>query len=411
MWTVVAIKEKTLETNEKYKKKLYIKDMGDSTTLIIYPPKLAKEYVTEEISIILNAIEGKVKQVKELVASQQSPLQTPSSSSNGVTYRSVLYIDGEVRTLNAVRETMDRHESNTDPDRVYEINEDSDSSEGNDHVDTVVQDIGNRTPTNLTVIKLPAATSMMTQPNDVMKRFVILKQRLKQKMNEPDSSTEHHTKPACYEHIVASLRSHHIFSVEDRKTICLIIEYAQETLYKAYIPTTVKSGWEKTGIYPLDMNVMLGHWPAYLLTENKRKVELHEAFDLLAGDLQMNDHGYLTEEELYYRLNTFMTPEEFSVNMGDHNRKPLNEKLLNVQRCVILNNERFRSHEKNRVIRKNEEAAAKQKVKNEKFLNAERKKTENAMKKVAKEEAKAAAAAKREAKATNEMRMKEDKEN
>ena len=208
-----------------------------------------------------------------------------------------------------------------------------DSSEGNDHFDVGVKklEIGHpdiRTPENLTVIKLPAATLMMTQPNDVMKSFVILKLYLKQKMNESDAMTDKHMKPLLYENIVDSLRRNQIFSAEDRKTISLLIEYVPDALYKAYIPTTVRSGCEKTGIYPLDMNVMLGHWPAYLLIENERKVELHQAFDLLADDLRMNDHGYLTEEELYYRLNAFVTPEEFSVNMGTHNRKSLNEKPL-----------------------------------------------------------------------------------
>ena len=94
--------------------------MGDSTTLIVYPPNLAKEYIAKKVSIILKAIEDKVKQVKDLV-SQQSPLKTPSSSSDIVNYRSVLFIDGEIRTLNAVKEIMEPHESNTDPDRLTTI--------------------------------------------------------------------------------------------------------------------------------------------------------------------------------------------------------------------------------------------------------------------------------------------------
>jgi hypothetical protein len=190
-------------------------------------------------------------------------------------------------------------------------------------------------------VKLAAACSFMQQPNDLMTSFRTLKNLI--------TRHEYRRKIVDKQLLPASLSEmEDIFkrnSMQNAsiKTFIHFFAKLRELLSAAYSVQSVIKGWEKAGIYPFNLHVILSKHPGYeVLSKNE------EDFDKIAYSVDIlsvmaYEEGYIREEDMRALLGDLLLPEVQYAK--DYELLP-----FNWVRTLWLNNENIRKMRRERIV-------------------------------------------------------------
>lgn len=123
----------------------------------------------------------------------------------------------------------------------------------------------------LELLKLPAATSLSFQPNDVMPSFRILKTFVRSRAFKTMNYQKATEPPYCLQ--LQDIFTQFNFEPSSKKTFMNFFRFLPDMLHAGYSGKHIREGWRKTGIFPLNIDTILRHHPGYQQELNKNEAE------------------------------------------------------------------------------------------------------------------------------------------